>query len=165
MEIFFFFFKKKLEHSFIYNRRESWYNTFKASGGESSIQNISSGIFLACCARAWATRLPPLLIQLKFTQCICCGKIIQFSGTIAMFLPLVYTMVPIMNLIGGNHYYYMRGMNINPKILNNNSHIVSPKKKKKSPILFIYWAWLFGGTYIGIHVDHSKITCFHWWDP
>ena len=40
-------------------------------------------------------------------------------------------MVPIMNLIGGNHYYYMRGMNINPKILNNNSHIVSQKKTKK----------------------------------
>lgn len=32
-------------------------------------------------------------------------------------------MVAIMNLIDGNHYY-MRGRNINPKILNNNSHIV-----------------------------------------
>ena len=65
-----FFFFLKLEHSFIYNRRESWYNAFKAGGGESSIQNTSSKIFLACCARAWTTRLPPLLIQLKFTQCI-----------------------------------------------------------------------------------------------
>ena len=60
----------KLEHSSIYNKRESWYKAFKAGGGESSIQNTSSEIFLACCARAWATQLTPLLIQLKLTHCI-----------------------------------------------------------------------------------------------
>ena len=60
----------KLEHSSIYSRKESWYKAFKAGGGESSIQNTSSEIFLTCCARAWATWLPLLLIQLKSTQCI-----------------------------------------------------------------------------------------------
>ena len=60
----------KLEHSSIYNKRESWYKAVKAGGGESSIQNTSSEIFLACCARAWATRLPTLLIQLKLAHYI-----------------------------------------------------------------------------------------------
>ena len=50
-KIFIFYFLK-LEHSSIYSKRESWYKTFKASRGESSIQNTSSEIFLARCARA-----------------------------------------------------------------------------------------------------------------